>query len=68
MRDVQITGLAEAVAVLNHRHHRGWDDWRVWDGGAIPGHGETFDFLSEFEAIAIAEKYLGDYLPESQLG
>jgi len=55
----------EAVGILNKFRHRG-TDWMIeWDGevlGVVAGHPETVNhhYLNEFEAIAIAEKYLRD--------
>jgi hypothetical protein len=51
--------LEEAVKTLNRLHHRGWGDWTVDRGGDWPivcVFGFVTHKLTEFEAIAIAEK------------
>jgi hypothetical protein len=57
--------LAEAVAVLNERRHRGFDDlfpgWEVMTDSAAGPYVRAIParckYFSAFEAIAIAEKY-----------
>lgn len=54
--------LEEAVAVLNRERHNGSGDWREDAFHATSGVG---CLLTEFEAIAIAEKYERERLPEA---
>lgn len=53
--------LDEAIAVLNERKHRGYDDWHVFIGHKIKAAhcSGYYDTFSEFEAIAIATAYRG---------
>ncbi len=59
--------LEQAVAVLNERRHKAFSEWKahrepLWVG--VVGTGDAFFVsLSEFEAIAVAEKYLRDAAP-----
>jgi hypothetical protein len=46
--------LAAAVIILNAKRHHGSGEWQVWRGVVTCG---DYCDLSEFEAIAVAEKY-----------
>lgn len=54
--------LAQAVEVLNRKKHNKWDRWDFGSNVEKALRGEVFGFwadvLTEFEAVAIAEKYL----------
>ena len=58
--------LDEAVAILNREKHRDADDWKACTHQpsgerytyGVPVHSSKPLDLTEFEAIAIAEKYL----------
>ena len=47
---------ADAIAVLNRRQHGGHSRW-YWDGAFVRG-ADQYEALTEFEAQAIAEKYV----------
>lgn len=51
--------LEEAIDVLNARHHAGVWSWQVADIGGVRGatDGESC-VLTEFEAVAVAQRYL----------
>jgi hypothetical protein len=51
--------LAEAVRILNDRHHDGVSDW-YWDGGFVSSPDRDYHAFSPFEAIAVAEKYAAE--------
>lgn len=61
--------LAEAVAVLSRFRHRGWGDWFAYveepPGPAVLAAFTVRDgdSLTEFEAVAVAEKYLREAGP-----
>ena len=53
--------IDEAVAILNrenHRHYTAWELDRYPDCGVVAGSDPHTEWLTEFEAVAIAEKYL----------
>ena len=56
--DQRVPTLIHAVAVLNHFRHRGCGKWYAHGSLATPGVGDSLDDLTEFEAVAIAERYL----------
>lgn len=63
--------LTGAVALLNSQKHRGRDNWRVQRDCAYSDDAIDDFYLLEFEAIAIAEKYLregGPYPVQSPSG
>ena len=50
----------DALVVLSHFRHDGYDDWYIRDQWAEPRQVTADDSLEQFVAIAIAEKYLRD--------
>lgn len=48
--------IEEAVAVLNERRHNGFAKWLHVADDVVRGEGQ-YEYLSQFEAIAVAEKY-----------
>ena len=53
--------LEEAAGILNCYQHRGRDVWVVWRSGTLARvHDDDRLEYDEFEAVAIAEKYLRD--------
>lgn len=53
--------LKQAIEILNREKHREWDGWDLNGDPSIPATfvrgGDRYDWLEQFEAIAIAEKY-----------
>ena len=67
--------LEEAVKILNEKKHRDFHDWQIKDNGenlfacvrrpADMIQNADYDFLTEFEAVAIARAYfLQDLMKE----
>lgn len=64
------TSLDDAVAILNARRHNGYDNWVTCNRhllvdnpgliAVLPDRGDEFNYMTEFEAVAVAEKYLHD--------
>lgn len=50
--------LEEAAQVLNQFRHDDRDDWYVRGDLVEQEHGDDYVHFTEFEAVAIAEKYL----------
>lgn len=53
--------LTEAIETLNAHRHRGRSGWHAWEDGpagvaAVLGD-DPYEYLTEFEAIAIADRY-----------
>ena len=53
--------LEDAIIVLNHFKHEGYNDWYIRGERAESRRGDYYLLLSEFVAVAVAEKYLRDY-------
>ena len=53
--------IEDAVVVLNHFRHDQRDDWYMRDGQVEQGN-NSYVHLTEFEAVAIAGKYLRDHV------
>jgi hypothetical protein len=67
--------LTQAVEILNHFKHRGFDTWTKVDhpnAGAYPSnHPDRYFDMPEFDVIAIAERYAklsGNDLPAHEFG
>ncbi len=53
--------VADAIEILNQRKHRDWDDWKVWSENRQYVAGARGSIVyTEFDAVAIAEKYSRD--------
>jgi hypothetical protein len=57
--------LDGAVAVLNAVKHDYCVTWGKWNGKAVQNGGDPYAVLSEFEAVAVAERYLRDQIVSS---
>lgn len=53
--------IAAAVVVLNLYNHRDSNTWYVWGTDYIANERDRYDVLDQFEAVAIAEKYMRDF-------
>jgi hypothetical protein len=51
----------DAIIVMSHFQHGGYDEWYIRDQWAEPRHVAAEGSYDEFEAIAIAEKYLRNH-------